>query len=56
MAFADAGLNDVVDAIDIMIGITDDEATVTAALDRYGIEIQTFSVWDEMEWDKSNWE
>ena len=37
LAFANAGLNDVEDARDIMSGITDDPNTVTAALDKYGI-------------------
>ncbi len=38
MAFANAGLNDTTDARDIMLGVTDVEATVMAALDGYEID------------------
>lgn len=37
LAFADEGLNDTTDAKEIMLGVTDNESTVTATLDRYGI-------------------
>ncbi len=37
LAFANAGLNGTTDAREIMLGVTDDEDTVTAALDAYGI-------------------
>jgi hypothetical protein len=37
LAFADAGLNDTTDAKEIMLGITDEEETVTDALSTYGI-------------------
>ena len=40
LSFSSAGLDDVKDAEDIMVGITDDDATVTSALDRYDIECE----------------
>jgi hypothetical protein len=38
LAFANAGLNDVTSAKEIMLGVTANESTVIAALDSYGIE------------------
>jgi hypothetical protein len=38
LAFANAGLNDLADAAEIMLGVTDDESTVTDALLSYSIE------------------
>jgi len=38
LAFANAGLTDLADAVEIMLGVTDDESTVTAALLSYGIK------------------
>ena len=43
LAFADAGLDDVQLAIEIMSGITDDTATVTAALEEIGLLNISFS-------------
>jgi hypothetical protein len=37
LAFADAGLSDIEDASNIMVGVTDDEQTVTQALTNYNI-------------------
>jgi len=39
LAFANAGLNDLTDAREIMLGVTADESTVTDTLKEYGIEL-----------------
>jgi len=44
LAFANAGLNDTTDAKEIIIGVTNDESTVTAALESYGIVAYTESL------------
>jgi len=39
LSFSHAGFNDTTDAREIMLEVTDDEGTVTAALEGYGIEV-----------------